>query len=91
MNRSRLLGVVRKVTMRERLIRVRSESSFEQWTREAYEEIGEGFVKIYFYLFVRQFCLMLILDAAVRPWAVRWSRSWFTSPPLLCAAHRQES
>lgn len=29
LNRSRSLGIVRKVTMRERLIRVRSESSFE--------------------------------------------------------------
>ena len=66
MNRSRLLGVVRKVTMRERLIRVRSESSFEQWTREAYEEIGEGFVKIYFYLSDWRFCIVLILGAAFR-------------------------
>ena len=46
-------------------IRAHSESSFEQWTREAYEEIGEGFVKIYFYLFVRQFCLMRVLAGAL--------------------------
>lgn len=66
LNRSRLLGVVRKVTMRERLIRVRSESSFEQWTREAYEEIWQGFVKIYFCLFIWQFCLMRVLEAAFK-------------------------